>query len=60
MTRLVVFYFLSGHSAEVITCRYDYIREDLKEKDTELTTIGEIVRNRTMWRNFIMASSSGN
>src|ERR1700733_13730376 len=38
----------------------DNIREDLKEKDTELTTIGEIVKNRTMWRNFIMASSSGN
>ena len=37
----------------------DNIKEDLQERGTDLTKIGDIVRNREDWRGFIRASSSG-
>ena len=36
----------------------DNVREDLKEKNIDLTRIGEATRNREIWRNFVRASSS--
>jgi hypothetical protein len=36
----------------------DNIKEDLKEKGTSLAEIGETIRSREVWRNFIKASSS--
>ena len=38
----------------------DNVKEDLKSKGTDLTMVCETVRDRTLWRNFIRASSSGN
>lgn len=38
----------------------DNVKEDLKSKGTDLTMVRETVRDRTLWRNFIRASSSGN
>ena len=34
------------------------IPEDLKEKNIDLTRIGEATRNREVWRNLVRASSS--
>ena len=36
----------------------DNIREDLKEKNINLTRIGEATRNREVWRSLVIASSS--
>ena len=36
----------------------DNVREDLKEKNIDLTRIGEAARNREIWRNLVRASSS--
>ena len=36
----------------------DNVREDLKEKNIDLTRIGEATRNREVWRNLVRASSS--
>src|SRR6218665_3305019 len=36
----------------------DNIREDLKEKNIDLTRIGEATRNIEIWRNILRASSS--
>jgi len=36
----------------------DNVREDLKEKNTDLTRIGEATRNREVWRSLVGASSS--
>ena len=33
--------------------------DNIQERDTDLTKIGDIVRNREDWRGFIRASSSG-
>lgn len=38
----------------------DNIKEDLLCKNTNLAMVGETIRDRTLWRNFIRASSSGN
>lgn len=37
----------------------DNIRGDLKEKNTDLTRIGEASRNRELWRSLVRASLSG-
>ena len=34
------------------------VREDLDEKNIDLTRIGEATRNREVWRNLVRASSS--
>jgi len=34
------------------------VREDLKEKNIDLTRIGEATRNREVWRSLVRASSS--
>ena len=36
----------------------DNVREDLKEKNIDLTRIGGATRNREVWRNLVRASSS--
>ena len=36
----------------------DNVREDLKEKNSDLTRIGEVTRNREVWRSLVRASSS--
>jgi len=36
----------------------DNVREDLKEKNIDLTRIGEATRNREVWRSLARASSS--
>src|SRR6218665_3861363 len=36
----------------------DNVREDLKEKNIDLTRIGKATRNRDIWRNLVRASSS--
>ena len=36
----------------------DNVREDLKEKNIDLTRIGETTRSREVWRNIARASSS--
>src|SRR6218665_1682023 len=36
----------------------DNVREDLKERNIDLTRIGEATRNRKVWRNLVRASSS--
>src|SRR6218665_3258187 len=36
----------------------DNVREDLKERNIDLTRIGEATRNREVWRNLVRASSS--
>ena len=36
----------------------DYVREDMKEKNIDLTRIGEVIRNREVWRSLVRASSS--
>src|SRR6218665_1742092 len=36
----------------------DNVREDLKEKNIDLTRIGEATSNREVWRNLVRASSS--
>ena len=36
----------------------DNVREDLNEKNIDLTRIGETTRNREVWRSFVRASSS--
>jgi len=36
----------------------DNVREDLKEKNIDLTRIGETARNREVWRSIVRASSS--
>src|SRR6218665_3842168 len=36
----------------------DNVREDLKERNIDLTRIGEATRNRKVWRNIVRASSS--
>jgi hypothetical protein len=36
----------------------DNIKEDLREKGTSLAEIGETIRNREVWRNFVKAPSS--
>src|SRR6218665_1770328 len=36
----------------------DKVREDLKEKNIDLTRIGEVTRNREVWRSLVRASSS--
>ena len=38
----------------------DNIKEDLREKGTDLAEIGETIRNREVWRSFVKASSSDN
>jgi len=35
----------------------DNVREDLKEKNIDLTRIGEATRNRDVWRSLVRASS---
>jgi len=35
----------------------DNVREDLKEKNVDLTRIGEATRNIKVWRNLVRASS---
>jgi hypothetical protein len=37
----------------------DNVKEDLKSKGTDLTVVGEAIRDRTLWKKFIRASSSG-
>ena len=39
------------------TCK-DNVREDLKERNIDLTRISEATRNREVWRNLVRASSS--
>src|SRR6218665_3238490 len=36
----------------------DNVREDLKEKNIDLTRIGKATRNREVWRSLVRASSS--
>ena len=36
----------------------DNVRKDLKERNIDLTRIGEATRNREVWRNLVRASSS--
>src|SRR6218665_3082727 len=36
----------------------DNVRENLKEKNIDLTRIGEATRNREIWRSLVRASSS--
>ena len=36
----------------------DNVREDLKEKNINLTRIGEVTRNREVWMSLVRASSS--
>ena len=36
----------------------DNVREDLKERNIDLTRIGEATRNREVWRSLVRASSS--
>src|SRR6218665_3620502 len=36
----------------------DNVREDLKERNIDLTRIGEATRNREVWRNLVRASLS--
>jgi len=36
----------------------DNVREDLKEKNIDLTRIVEATRNREVWRSLVRASSS--
>ena len=36
----------------------DNVRENLKERNIDLTRIGEAARNREVWRNLVRASSS--
>jgi len=36
----------------------DNVSEDLKEKNFDLTRIGEATRNREVWRSLVRASSS--
>jgi len=36
----------------------DNVREDLKEKNIDLTRIGEATRNREVWKRLVRASSS--
>ena len=38
----------------------DNIKEDLREKGTDLAKVGETIRNREVWRSFVKASSSDN
>ena len=36
----------------------DNVREDMKEKNIDLTRIGEATRNREIWSSLVRASSS--
>jgi len=36
----------------------DNVREDLKEKNIDLTRIGEATRNRDVWMSLVRATSS--
>jgi|SRR6218665_614519 len=36
----------------------DNVREDLKENNIDVTRIGEVTRNREVWRSLLRASSS--
>ena len=55
---------LDGHVEEKRSIRrqrkiwLDNVREDLKEKNIDLTRIGEATRNREFWRSLVRATSS--
>ena len=50
-----VTYFLDGPKGKR-KIWMDNVREDLKAKNIDLTTIGEVTRNREVWRSLIRAS----
>ena len=49
---------LNGHVDGKRSRGMNNVREDLKEKNIDLTRIGEATRNREVWRNLVRVSSS--